>query len=325
MDSPHSRLQLCAFFAALGSLVKNLTWEVCNGQSRAPSGAPAGPLRPRPGGPGWTERPLRRVGALLFRTFSYFFVLFRNGALDCQQCYKQAPCGRGGCSSFPGSGSSTYPDSPRERQPGLPGGSGTGDGGSHPDTYPGGRGRRVYGSSAGLHAADNSGDEHCLRCGALLAGAIPSVAPLHACLWASSILIHPCTQVEHTTTGESAWDLLSSRRFDIALVDVKLPGITGLDLSWCYASSFSEGVTVHDTIMIACTSEIDPAALYEHATPVTRGPSPRRRRPAVACRLATRPPPAPLLPRRRQRCFCALLPAHTPLTPPRAGMASRTC
>lgn len=73
-----------------------------------------------------------------------------------------------------------------------------------------------------------------------------------------------CLQVEHTTTGESAWDLLSSRRFDIALVDVKLPGITGLDLSWCYASSFSEGVTVHDTIMIACTTEIDPAALYEH-------------------------------------------------------------
>lgn len=73
-----------------------------------------------------------------------------------------------------------------------------------------------------------------------------------------------CLQVEHTSTGESAWDLLSSRRYDIALVDVKLPGITGLDLSWCYESSFSEGVTVHDTVMIACTSEIDPAALYEH-------------------------------------------------------------
>ena len=159
-----------------------------------------------------------------------------------------------------------------------------------------------------------SGAELCLQ--------VPSLAPLHACLWASSILTHPCArlQVEHTTTGESAWDLLSSRRFDIALVDVKLPGITGLDLSWCYASSFSEGVTVHDTIMIACTSEIDPAALYEHATPVTRGPSPRRRLPsrnATVCR--------PPLPRRRQRCFCALLPAHTPLTPPRAGMASRTC
>lgn len=79
-----------------------------------------------------------------------------------------------------------------------------------------------------------------------------------------------CLQVEHTSTGESAWDLLSSRRYDIALVDVKLPGITGLDLSWCYESSFSEGVTVHDTVMIACTSEIDPAALYERATPVTR-------------------------------------------------------
>ena len=164
-----------------------------------------------------------------------------------------------------------------------------------------------------------SGAELCLQ--------VPSLAPLHACLWASSILTHPCArlQVEHTTTGESAWDLLSSRRFDIALVDVKLPGITGLDLSWCYASSFSEGVTVHDTIMIACTSEIDPAALYEHATPVTRGPSPRRRRPAVACRLATRPPPAPL-------SLAAVSGASVPCSlhtrrspPPRAGMASRTC
>ena len=72
-------------------------------------------------------------------------------------------------------------------------------------------------------------------------------------------------QVEHTSTGESAWDLLSSRKYDIALVDVKLPGITGLDLSWCYESSGP----AHDTIMIACTSDIDLAELYEHAPLVT--------------------------------------------------------
>jgi len=72
-------------------------------------------------------------------------------------------------------------------------------------------------------------------------------------------------QVEHTSTGESAWDLLSSRRYDIALVDAKLPGITGLDLSWCYESSGP----AHDTTMIACTSEIDPAELYEYASHAT--------------------------------------------------------
>ena len=132
--------------------------------------------------------------------------------------------------------------------------------------------------------------------------------------------IHPQStrvQVEHTSTGESAWDLLSSRRYDIALVDVKLPGITGLDLSWCYESSFSEGVTVHDTIMIACTSEIDPAALYERATPVTRRQRACRPASAVACRAATRRPPASPLPRRRQRFFCALFPAPAAHSPAR--------
>ena len=87
-------------------------------------------------------------------------------------------------------------------------------------------------------------------------------------------------QVEHTGTGEGAWDLLSSKQFDIAFVDIKLPGITGLDLSWCYQSSLSEGggeVTEHDTIMIACTSDIEPATLHEHGLkdvlhkPVTMG------------------------------------------------------
>ena len=159
-----------------------------------------------------------------------------------------------------------------------------------------------------------AGAELCLQ--------VPSVAPLHACLWDSSILTHPCArlQVEHTTTGESAWDLLSSRRFDIALVDVKLPGITGLDLSWCYASSFSEGVTVHDTIMIACTSEIDPAALYEHATPVTRAVAPPSPAAPQRDRLPPRsasPPSAVLL--------CPAPCTHAAQPPARAGMASRTC
>ena len=131
-----------------------------------------------------------------------------------------------------------------------------------------------------------SGAELCLQ--------VPSVAPSCPCLCGARYIRNrrARAQVEHTSTGESAWDLLSSRRYDMALVDVKLPGITGLDLSWCYESSFSEGVTVHDTIMIACTSEIDPAALYERATPVMIIGPPAA--PPAACRAATRcnAPPA---------------------------------
>ena len=65
--------------------------------------------------------------------------------------------------------------------------------------------------------------------------------------------------------------MLSTRKYDIALVDVKLPCITGLDLSWCYDTSLVEGggeVTAHDTIMIACTSDIDPKELYEQISKI---------------------------------------------------------
>jgi len=36
------------------------------------------------------------------------------------------------------------------------------------------------------------------------------------------------------STGETGWDLMRSGNFDIALVDIHLPGVSGLDLSWCY-------------------------------------------------------------------------------------------
>lgn len=39
-------------------------------------------------------------------------------------------------------------------------------------------------------------------------------------------------QAEYTMTGEQGWDMLRSRRFDIALIDLNLPGVSGLDLSW---------------------------------------------------------------------------------------------
>ena len=44
-------------------------------------------------------------------------------------------------------------------------------------------------------------------------------------------------EIECATSGEAAWSLLRSRPFHLALVDLDLPGITGLDLSWCYYES----------------------------------------------------------------------------------------
>jgi len=75
------------------------------------------------------------------------------------------------------------------------------------------------------------------------------------------------SQVEHTASGEGAWDMLNSRQYDIALVDIQLPGITGLDLSWCYQSSLAENggeITENDTVMIACTSDLTQSQLEEH-------------------------------------------------------------
>jgi CheY-like chemotaxis protein len=69
-------------------------------------------------------------------------------------------------------------------------------------------------------------------------------------------------EIECATSGEAAWSLLRSRPFHLALVDLDLPGITGLDLSWCYYESSlhakGNGNSASDpeprTAMIACTS-----------------------------------------------------------------------
>jgi len=68
--------------------------------------------------------------------------------------------------------------------------------------------------------------------------------------------------VEFTESGEQAWDLMRAKRFDIALVDVHLPGVSGLDLSWCVkqqtpkeVSSGPSQMASHETILIACTSD----------------------------------------------------------------------
>ena len=76
-----------------------------------------------------------------------------------------------------------------------------------------------------------------------------------------------CGQVEQTASGEGAWDMLNSRQYDIALVDIQLPGITGLDLSWCYQSLLAENggeITENDTVMIACTGDLTHAQLEQH-------------------------------------------------------------
>jgi len=74
-------------------------------------------------------------------------------------------------------------------------------------------------------------------------------------------------EITRSATGEEAWAQLNSGSFDLAFVDVLLPGITGLDLSWCYkrhlAESQQAGQTIGspETVLIACTSNIKQSQL----------------------------------------------------------------
>ena len=72
--------------------------------------------------------------------------------------------------------------------------------------------------------------------------------------------------VELTGSGEVAWDLMRAKRFDIALIDLNLPGVSGQDLSWCVKQgsveahddeqlSTSHKVASHETILFACTTD----------------------------------------------------------------------
>ena len=71
--------------------------------------------------------------------------------------------------------------------------------------------------------------------------------------------------VELTGSGEVAWDLMRAKRFDIALIDLNLPGVSGQDLSWCVKQgsveahddqlSTSHKVASHETILIASTTD----------------------------------------------------------------------
>ena len=84
-------------------------------------------------------------------------------------------------------------------------------------------------------------------------------------------------KLSFASSGEGGWDLLRSGEFDLALVDIHLPGVSGLDLSWCYQQLMLNGdnaingstgrgggarappapplETGHQTIIIACTGD----------------------------------------------------------------------
>ena len=67
--------------------------------------------------------------------------------------------------------------------------------------------------------------------------------------------------VECCGSGEGGWDLLQEKHFDLALVDIVLPGVSGLDLSWCFQQhSLHESLSDARrpaTVMVACTTEVE--------------------------------------------------------------------
>ena len=79
--------------------------------------------------------------------------------------------------------------------------------------------------------------------------------------------------------GEHGWDCLRSGAYDIALLDIHLPGVSGVDLSWCYQQLLMQnhsakntppdaGPASAQTIIIACTSDEDAnMALLEQCAP----------------------------------------------------------
>lgn len=72
--------------------------------------------------------------------------------------------------------------------------------------------------------------------------------------------------VEWSQDGERGWELLSSGVFHIAFIDINLPGVSGLDLSWCYSqllmqtnaakANTADAAAPHQTIIIACTADL---------------------------------------------------------------------
>jgi len=71
--------------------------------------------------------------------------------------------------------------------------------------------------------------------------------------------------VESAEDGENGWEKLRSGHFDLALVDIHLPGASGVDLAWCYQQIHAESLSrsaqephtscSKQTIIIACTAD----------------------------------------------------------------------
>ena len=67
--------------------------------------------------------------------------------------------------------------------------------------------------------------------------------------------------IEYAASGEQAWDMMRVKQFDIAFVDLSLPGVSGLDLSWCVKQlpqdddGHSAPHSADATILIACTGD----------------------------------------------------------------------
>lgn len=76
--------------------------------------------------------------------------------------------------------------------------------------------------------------------------------------------------IRRATTGEEAWSMILNVPFAMAFVDITLPGITGLDLSWCYSQHLVAELDADNkqqqqqsgqrqAVVIACSSsKVDP-------------------------------------------------------------------
>jgi len=84
-------------------------------------------------------------------------------------------------------------------------------------------------------------------------------------------------EVACASSGEIGWDRLRQSRFDVVLVELDLPGITGLDVAWCYQQSLNdrpqnggEGYTGSFAsgpaamVAVSASDGLEMQVLYEH-------------------------------------------------------------
>ena len=75
-----------------------------------------------------------------------------------------------------------------------------------------------------------------------------------------------CITLECASSGEVGWEMLHSGGFDLAVVDIHMPGASGFDISWAYQHHLLNGdggrssagaEPPRQTIIIACTADDD--------------------------------------------------------------------